>query len=913
MRAMACVFCILLIAGAVVCDSSNPFYVDPSSVKKDTYKWTMKLKNHNGGASANTANKEIKSADVTVEGVDKAVLHLKIVDAEEQRWEPPMLNPDSGKRYNKNAMDNMGFTYNNDPFGFSITDPTSRQLMVDMSATKGSSLQFLDKYLEIGMSFDSQRVYGLGERTTEEFELCSGRDECQYTLWGKDVASPLDDGGGGGKGAYGQQPFYMIYFPTTKLFMGVLMFNSNDQDAVIKKLTGSIRLTHKMIGGVFDLYFFYPGTADFVLRNYHELIGRPYIAPFWALGYHQCRYGWRTLDKVKEVVAKFEESDLPLDVVWADIDYMKDYADFTVDPTRYRGLKEFVQDLHKKKIKWVPIIDAGLKYNVDDKYYKLGVENNALIMSAYTKKVLIGAVWPGSAVFVSWFAPYAKTLWHTGLSDLYEQVQFDGIWLDMNEVANFCHGECPPKSEGTLQEDQIAEEIADIEQPTRRSLRKPKSEPDPHDPKEFDNIPYKPGGDPTDKTLSMSGYHYHSNDFEDRVLKEYNTHSIWGLLEAKATHEFFVEKLQTRPFVLTRANFPGSGLFTTKWLGDNHARWDYLRYSIVGIYNFQMFGMPLVGSDMCGFMGDTTEELCARWMQAGSFYPFTRNHNDIHSRDQEPYLWEKVATVTRNAVRQKYSILRYYYTKLYEVSLYGGAFVKPLFFEFPEDPGVHEKTKFMFMLGPSILIPPVLHEGLESTYPYLINENWFNLRDFTQVFAYSAARKQGEQITLPAKFDYANVLLKGGSIIPYQDALGAKVRRTETLNVLPMDMIVAPDHNGKADGSLITDEGNSVNPIQKKEYRYLKFDFSLESKQLDVTVVNDYDGKNAQFEEFSRVLVFGAEKWSSVRNACLYAKSEKKKTLSGSYDGTKKTLTFSGGDTNIFWREITKIVFDASC
>lgn len=102
-------------------------------------------------------------------------------------------------------------------------------------------------------------------------------------------------------------------------------------------------------------------------------------------------------------------------------------------------------------------------------------------------------------------------------------------------------------------------------------------------------------------------------------------------------------------------------------------------------------------------------------MQLGAFYPFSRNHNDIPSKvDQDPGVWveynhPEVTAVAKANLDWRYAHLHYFYTLFYHAATSGATVVRPLFHEFAKDPRTHGINE-QFMLGPSILVAPFLHE-----------------------------------------------------------------------------------------------------------------------------------------------------------------------------------------------------------
>ena len=248
-----------------------------------------------------------------------------------------------------------------------ITRRDNRQTIFDSA---GLTFIYSDVYIEIGTKLPSDNIYGYGERNYK-FKLGPGK----YTIWGRDEPKVKEDGRGGAN-VYGHHPVGLVRDDAGSFFI-MVMKNSNAMDV---EITNSRELKYHMTGGVIDLIFFkgdeYPDT---VIKEYHEFIGDYVMMPFWSMGHHQSRWGYKTINHHKNVLAKYEEHDIPLDVIWSDIDYMREKEDFTIDQNNFpvSEMRQMLQDYRKH---WVPIIDAGVKsQNTRGIGYKEGIKRGIFV------------------------------------------------------------------------------------------------------------------------------------------------------------------------------------------------------------------------------------------------------------------------------------------------------------------------------------------------------------------------------------------------------------------------------------------------------------------------------------------------------------------------------------------------------
>jgi alpha-D-xyloside xylohydrolase len=697
----------------------------------------------------------------------------------------------------------LALTHTAQPFGFAVTRIATGEVLFNSTPPEGigafGALVFKDQYIEVSTQLPSTAaLFGLGESTRPDgLRLKKGKS---YTLWTTDIAALFPD-----IDLYSSWPFY-IDVREGGAAHGVLLLNSNGMEVSYH----SECLTFRIIGGVLDFYFF-PGPSPLaVVDQYTQLVGRPAAQPYWSLGFHQCRWGYRNVSVVKAVVESFRKANIPLDTMWNDIDYSDRYLDFTHDEERFplQEWRGFVDELHANGQHYVILVDPGIGTAYGDyQTYKRGLEQDVYLKNDNGEPYL-GQVWPGPVVYPDFLNPDATRWWTNEVRLFHDQLPFDGMWIDMNEVSNFCTGTYCTWN-GTILGGVTACYLQCRDTHTR-----------------LDDPPFEINHFGTYETLGhltagMTVRHYDGT-------AEYDAHSLYGMAEAAATKVALTEVRKKRPFVLSRSTFVGAGAYGAHWTGDNKARYEDIAYSIVSVMNSGMAGIPMVGADICGFYDMASDELCSRWIQTGAFHPFSRAHSNRDNGNKELYLFPKTTVAARKALGLKYQLLPYYYTLNYEAHTKGYPMIRPLFFAFPGDARTLD-VSYQFLIGDHILVSPVITENTTTVDAYFPKGTWYDMFNHSQIVS------QGENLTLQAPWDVINVHVHEGAIIPMQESALTSTAARKT----PFTLLVALPSNSllrAATGDVFLDNGEEIDMMLKPhQSSYVSFKAAVDDESGTVT------------------------------------------------------------------------------
>ena len=781
------------------------------------------------------------------------IFQFTIRDSKNERSEPEyFLNENMENEFNtigkKLNLDDIGFTLANinEPFYFNLKDKSGNIYY----HFDGANFLYTDTLIIFDQLLTTGYIYGFGERNYD-FNLDIGR----YTIWGNDTTYTNRDRKDGGWNLMGHQPIG-LHLTKYKKYLGLLFLNANCQDVVIDNINSkknnkyqnldinsfSHILRHITIGGIINYYITLGDTPEESILGLHSIYGHPTLPPFWGLGWHQCRWGYKNTGQLREVRQNYLSNDIPLDALWTDIDMMDQKRNFILGRS-FSDVPDFIKYLHNNGQHFIPLVDYGIPKKSYDPYYKMGLNSNAFLYSNFTKEFLISDVWPGQSVFPDFFINEGIELWKSGLNDYDKQLNFDGMWIDMNEPAMI------GGHRGDLAE------IVDSSQVTK-------------DKNIYLDIPYLPGEGPlhtslSHNTISVNAYS-RKNDPKNNFYTMYNVKSLISKIQIKITNEY-LNSVDKRPFIVSRANTIGHGKYAFHWLGDNISTFEMLRWSISGIFNYNIFGVPFSGADICGFHHSSTDELCARWHILGSFYPFSRNHNVDTGLPQEPWEFNSRSRfedrndnnrpkegytlhAAKAGIKMRYSLMRYAYSQFMLISLgKKGAYFKPAFFEFPEDDTLLNDMEIQnthIMVGDSIYFIPCLNREQSDYKGYFPNANFNSIVDLKNILTYNKDNNSGSYIILNGGMTTINAFLLGGKIIPFQNT--AKVLNSKDLRSTPISLIINPDQNNLANGYVMFDNDDKD---VIKDNNYMSIYLKYEDYTLNFNLENNLKEKKYYYED----------------------------------------------------------------
>jgi alpha-glucosidase len=258
-----------------------------------------------------------------------------------------------------------------------------------------------------------------------------------------------------------------------------------------------------------------------------------------------------------------------------------------------------------------------------------------------------------------------------------------------------------------------------------------------------------------------------------------------------------------------------------------------------------------------GFVGPSpSPELFLRWVQNGIFLPrFTIHSWKPGIRTTEPWMYPQILSKVRAAILFRYRLIPYLYNLEVEAALTGHPILRPLVYQFPDDPQCVDES-FDFMLGPSLLVASVTASRVRHREVYLPGgQHWY---DFYTGQTYAG----GQTVTAEAPLDHIPLFVPEGGMIPMGEVVHPLYRVKDDVR----RVLVYPHlHNGSSELALTEDDGHSL-AYQRGESTTLHLSLSSTPQSLEIRLSLSPYHYPLPFRELEIVLPAGELRKVSLSN-----------------------------------------------
>ena len=482
--------------------------------------------------------------------------------------------------------------------------------------------------------------------------------------------------------------------------IGVLAATTFPLDVAVSDGKVSLVAACDTEGTPVDVIVFRGSVAE-IVADLSSIVGRSFLPPAWALGFHQSRWSYRTSESVLEIARRFRALDLPADVIHLDIHYMDRYRVFTFSPERFPRPAEMHDELHSLGFRTLAIVDPGVSKARYPVYETL--RSDDLLLGRRDGEPYEGKVWPGATVFPDFTLERARKAWGR-LHEPLIAAGVGGFWNDMNDPVLRIGKAYDPLTEDVHHHgvthrrarNLYANGMAEATVSGLRSMRP-------------DRRPF---------VLSRSGF---LGIQRHAAVWTGDNHSTWEHLRENLD---MVLNLGLCGLPITGADVGGFGRGP-------------------GMFGAVKPFRPSV-------------ELFVRWMELGALMPFFRVHCTFYAPRQEPWSFGgRALELCRRVLRRRYRLLPLLYRLALEAHSTGLPMVRPLFmhYEVPCGTGAGQ-----FLLGDGVLAAPILHKGATRRDAWLPEGSWVDWNTGRQIDG-------GRSITVDAPLGTTPLFVRAGTAL----------------------------------------------------------------------------------------------------------------------------------------------------